>query len=120
MEELNVPEFILKVRFYQTVKGNEPVREWLRSLSPDYKKIIGEEIKTVQYGWPLGMPLVRKLDRGLWEIRIQVKREIVRVIFTLCEGEMILLHGFIKKSQKIPQEDLKTAVQRKKDIGKKL
>jgi hypothetical protein len=65
MEKHEVPDFILTVRFYRTESGTEPVRVWLKSLSHDYKKVIGEDIKTVQFGWPIGMPVVRKLDAGL-------------------------------------------------------
>jgi hypothetical protein len=57
-------EPILSVRFFRTLSGNEPVREWLKSLRREERKIIGEGIKTVQFGWPLGMPLVRKLICG--------------------------------------------------------
>jgi phage-related protein len=73
------------------------------------RRIIGEDIKTVQFGWPLGMPLVRKLDKGLWEIRSRLPDRIARVIFTTGERRMVLLHGFIKKSRKTPQEDLELA-----------
>jgi len=59
----------LQVRFYRTEAGNEPVREWLKMLPPKEKKIIGDDLKTAQYGWPLGMPLIRKLEPGLWEVR---------------------------------------------------
>lgn len=64
-----ITEQPLRVVFYRTASGNEPVREWLRGLSRAEKKIIGEDIKIIQFGWPLGMPLVRKLDTGLWEVR---------------------------------------------------
>ena len=60
---------ILQVRFYRTAVGNEPVREWLSELAPNDRKAIGKDIKTVQFSWPLGMPLVRKLEAGLWEVR---------------------------------------------------
>src|SRR3989304_4754275 len=99
----------LEVRFFKTDGGAEPVRDWLRELSATDRKTIGEDIKTVQFGWPLGMPLVRKLDKGLWEVRSRLPDRIARVIFTTGEGRMILLHGFIKKSQKTPQEDLQLA-----------
>jgi phage-related protein len=89
----------LRVNFYKTESGNEPVREWLRSLPRTEKKIIGEDIKTVQYGWPLGMPLVRKIDTGLWEVRSELGNRIARVLFTVQGNVMLLLHGFIKKSQ---------------------
>lgn len=71
--------------------------------------MIGEDIKTVQFGWPLGMPLVRKLDAELWEVRSRLAGRIARIFFTAGGGRMILLHGFIKKSQKTPADDLALA-----------
>ncbi|MBN2080432.1 MAG: type II toxin-antitoxin system RelE/ParE family toxin [Spirochaetes bacterium] len=106
------PAEILAVRFFRTEKGNEPVREWLKSLPPDYRKIIGEDIKIVQYGWPVGMPLVRKIHAGLWEVRSHLGHAIARVCFTTRGGTMVLLHGFIKKSKKTPREELATAQKR--------
>ena len=106
----------LTVRFFRTQLDNEPVREWLKSLPAAERKTIGEEIRTVQFGWPLGMPLVRKLDVDLWEVRVRLKDRIARVLFTIEASEAILLHGFIKKSQKIPDEELATAVRRKKQL----
>jgi phage-related protein len=107
------PDFILSVRFYRSDSGNEPVRDWLKSLPKEHRKTIGEDIKTVQYGWPIGMPVVRKMEQGLWEVRSHVQNGIARVIFTICGDMMVLLHGFIKKSPKTPLEDLDTAKRRK-------
>lgn len=104
---------VLGVRFFCTEAGNEPVREWLISLPRESKRLIGIEIKVVQLGWPIGMPVVRKLDAGLWEVRVDLGCTIARVIFTVVEAEMVLLHGFIKKSQKTPASDMTTAKQRK-------
>jgi len=109
---MNGPEPILSVAFFRTESGREPVREWLKSLPREERRNIGEDIKTVQFGWPLGMPLVRKLDNNLWEVRSRLPERIARVIFTAGEGRMILLHGFIKKSQKTPKDDLELAKQR--------
>ena len=106
---MNGTEPILSVAFFRTASSNEPVREWLRALPREERRIIGEDIKTVQFGWPLGMPLVRKLDKALWEVRSRLPNRIARVIFTSGEGRMVLLHGFIKKSQRTPQEDLELA-----------
>ena len=103
----------LNVSFFRTPAGNEPVREWLNALPRDHKRMIGVEIKTVQFGWPIGMPIVRKLEGGLWEVRIDLLDNIARVFFTLDDNLMVLLHGFIKKSQKTPASDLETAKQRK-------
>ena len=106
-------EPILSVRFFRTETGNEPVRDFLRELSSKDRKVIGTDIKEVQFGWPLGMPLVRKIERDLWEIRSHVDGRIVRILFTVLEGEMVLLHAFIKKSQKTPRSDLDAARARK-------
>ncbi len=105
-------EFILKVVFYCSEAGNEPVREWLKDLHRDDKRQIGEDVKTAQLGWPLGMPLIRKIDKDLWEVRTRLADGIARVFFTVDDEYMILLHGFIKKSQKTPQYELKTALSR--------
>ena len=98
-----------EIRFFKTDAGTEPVRNWLRELSAIDRKTIGEDIKTVQFGWPLGMPLVRKLEKDLWEIRVHLDGRIARVLFTVSSGKIVLLHGFIKKSQATPQPDLKLA-----------
>lgn len=107
----------LQVVFYKTDSGKEPVRDWLKELNKEDRRVIGEDIKTVQFGWPLGMPLVRKLEKGLWEVRIQLDNRIARILFTAHNGIMVLLHGFIKKSQKTPANDLKVAKRRMATIG---
>ncbi|MFJ7283109.1 type II toxin-antitoxin system RelE/ParE family toxin [Pseudomonas sp. NPDC099000] len=104
---------VLNVRFFRTDAGNEPVREWLANLPRDHRRMVGTEIKTVQLGWPIGMPVVRKLEIGLWEVRVDLGDTIARIIFTVSESDMVLLHGFIKKSQKTPAPDLATAKQRR-------
>ena len=107
----------LRVRFYRTTAGTEPVREWLKALPPEERKTIGYDLKTAQYGWPLGMPLIRKLETGLWEVRSRLPDRIARVIFTVEGDTMVLLHGFIKQSQKTPPQDLQTARQRLMSLG---
>lgn len=106
----------LSVKFYANAQGREPVREWLLDLDAKNRKTIGDEIRTVQFGWPIGMPLVRKLDKDLWEIRIDLVDRIARVIFTIENAHAVLLHSFIKKSQKIPAPDLATAKRRLSDL----
>jgi phage-related protein len=106
----------LEVRFFKTDTGTEPTREWLRSLSKDEKKLIGEDIKTLQYGWPIGMPLVKKLCKGIWEIRTNLENKISRVLFTLLGDQIFLLHGFIKKTEKTPKNDLDLAINRMKQL----
>lgn len=104
--------YVLTVVFYRTETGNEPVRDWLKELSREDKRKIGEDIKTAQLGWPLGMPLIRKIQKDLWEVRTTLDSGIARVFFTVDGEYMILLHGFIKKSRKTPQHELKTAIVR--------
>ena len=92
------------------------MRDWLLALRADERKVIGDDIRTMQFGWPVGMPLVRKLDTGLWEVRTTLASGIARVFFTMVENEAILLHGFIKKSQKTPLTELETARKRKRAL----
>jgi phage-related protein len=107
----------LTVRFFRTEHGIEPVREWLKKLPGTDRKLVGDEIRTVQFGWPVGMPLVRKLGPGLWEVRVRLDGRAARVLFTILDGEAMLLHGFIKKGQKTPTADLDTAMARKKTLN---
>ncbi len=109
-------EPILSVVFYRTDAGSEPVRDWLRELTVEDRKAIGTDIKTAQYGWPLGMPLVRKMEPGLWEVRCDIADGIARVLFTVKDGQMVLLHGFVQKTQKTPDNELKTARNRLKKL----
>jgi len=103
--------------FYALPSGREPVREWLRSLSEDDRRIIGEDIKDVEFSWPIGMPLCRPLQRGLWEVRSTLTQgRIARVLFFEHDQKMVLLHAFIKKSQKTPEADLDLALKRKKEL----
>ena len=107
---------ILSVRFYRTAAGREPVRDWLLDqISPRARKAIGADIKTVQFGWPIGMPVVRKMEAGLWEVR-SIPEGIARVLFTVVDAEMVLLHGFVKKAQATPKADLTLAVFRMKEV----
>lgn len=103
--------------FYRTEAGGEPVREWLKSLpSREDRKRIGEDIKTVEFGWPVGMPVCRSVGGGIYEVRSDLaQNRIARVLFYFDKnGQRVLLHGFIKKTQKTPDEDLELARKNKK------
>jgi phage-related protein len=104
--------------FYRLPSGREPVREWLRALGDENRKIIGEDIKDVEFSWPMGLPLVRPLGKGLWEVRSNVTDgRIARVIFCIKDGRMVLLHAFIKKTQKTPDAELELATKRRQEIS---
>ncbi|RCK31173.1 hypothetical protein TH9_17835 [Thalassospira xiamenensis] len=107
----------LEARFFRTLGGIEPVREFLKELAPQDRKMLGMDIATVEYGWPVGMPACRSLGKGLWEVRSNISdKRIVRVVFCIADGEMLLLHAFIKKTQKTPQTDFDLALTRKKEL----
>ena len=105
------------VYFYRTDSGNEPVRKWLKGLTVADRKIIGDDLQALEYGWPIGMPLCRSLSshKGLWELRSNLTQgRIARILFCVNNDRLIMLHGFIKKTQKTPAQDLAIAVKRMK------
>jgi phage-related protein len=107
----------IEARFYQTDTGNEPVRDWLKSLDKADRVLVGTDIRKVEYGWPIGMPVCRPMGRGLCEVRTNLGgNRIARVLFYVARDEMFLLHGFMKKSQKTPKADLALAIDRKRKL----
>jgi phage-related protein len=102
--------------FYRTAAGSEPVRDWLKTLPRADRLAIGEDIKDVEFSWPIGMPLCRNMGQGVWEVRTQLRDRIARVLFCVFDQQMVLLHGFIKKSRRTPPADLELARQRKRDL----
>jgi phage-related protein len=107
----------IPVIFFRTAAGGEPVRQWLRSLNAvEDRKAIGEDIKTVEFGWPVGMPVCRALGDGMYEVRSSLtQNRIARVLFYIDrDGRMVLLHGFIKKTQKTPPQEMDVARRNKR------
>jgi phage-related protein len=102
----------LAIVFFRSDAGNEPVREWLQDLNRDERKVIGSDILAVQYAWPIGKPLVDHLDASIWEVRSKLRDRIARVLFSVVEQEIVLLHGFIKKTQATTKRDLALAKSR--------
>jgi phage-related protein len=108
----------LPAAFYRTASGREPVREWLKGLDQVDRRIVGQDIATAEFGWPVGMPVCRSLGRGLFEIRSDLSHgRIARMIFCVADERMVLLHGFVKKTQKTPKADLELALKRRREIG---
>ena len=107
----------ISLRFYRNGAGAEPVRDWLKELDRDDRLEIGMDLQRVQYRWPVGMPLCRPMGDGLWEVRTSLaSKTIARVLFCFHEGTLVALHGFIKKSQKTPDEELKITRKRMKEV----
>jgi len=104
----------LAVVFFRTEAGNEPVRAWLKGLPREERHIIGEDLLTVQHAWPVGQPLVDYLGEGIWELRSRLPNRIARSLFIVARGEIVVVHGFIKKTRKAPAQDLDLARRRKR------
>lgn len=103
--------------FYCSTSGNEPVRDWLLGLSKKDRSAVGADIQTVEFGWPVGMPVCRSMKSGLYEVRTSLAdSRISRVLFCFHNQQMVLLHGFIKKSSKTPKPDLDLAKLRKREV----
>lgn len=107
----------LQARFYQTPGGNEPVLEWIRDLSTEDKKEIGEDIAAVEFMWPIGMPRVRPMKQGLFELRSHLSgQRFARIMFGIVDDKMLLVHAFIKKTQQTPADDLALARNRLDEV----
>ncbi len=106
----------IEVRFYRSPSGAEPVRDWLLSLSREDRLVIGTDIKAVEFGWPVGLPVCRGLGDGLWEVRSSLKNRIARVLFCITGETMWLLQSFIKKQPKTPRKDMDLARRRMGEI----
>src|SRR3984885_8149149 len=103
----------IPVVFYRTRSGIEVVRNWLRDLDEADRQVIGQDLMRVQYRWPVGMPLCRPLGDGLWEVRSSLSSgRIARVIFCALPNAILVLSGLIKKTQKIPNDELALARKR--------
>ena len=109
---------MLDVRFFCTPGGNEPVRDWLRSLPKEDRSQIGYDIDRVQLGWPIGMPVCRPLGSGIHEVRSTTAGGEFRVLFFVEGDLMILVNGFQKKTQTTPQHELDLATDRRKEYLK--
>jgi phage-related protein len=108
----------LPARFYVTPAGRIPVRDWLLGLPEADRRTVGKDMQKVEFGWPIGMPLCRSLGNGFWEVRSDLSEGTIgRVIFFVGGGQMVLLHGFIKKTQKTPQRDIDLALKRKREVA---
>ncbi len=110
---LGIPK--LNAIFYRSISGNAPVREWLKSLPRPDRKSIGEDIAYVQFKWPIGKPRVDHLHGAVWEVRTSLGNRIARTLFAVEGSTMILLHGFIKKTQKTPASEITLAERRFKE-----
>ena len=109
----------LPAKFFESDVGKMPVREWILDLRSEDRQAIGDDIRVVELGWPVGMPLCRSIEgrKGLWEIRTKLPNSrIARVLFCVHQAEMMLLHGFIKKTRKTPVKEIEIAMRRMRGL----
>lgn len=107
----------MPLAFWRSVSGREPAREWLRQMDKRDRAVIGANLRTVQFGWPIGMPLVRKLGADIWEVRSSLpgNRE-ARLLFAANDDQIVVLHAFIKKSQRTPPREIELAHKRLREM----
>lgn len=105
----------LNAVFYRSRNSAEPVRDWLKGLPKADRKAIGEDIAYVQFKWPIGKPRVDHLRGPIWEVRTTLGNRIARTLFAVAHGQMVLLHAFIKKTQRTPGEEIDLATKRFKE-----
>jgi phage-related protein len=107
----------IPVVFYCTRGGSEIVRDWLRGLDEKDRNAVGLDLMRVQFRWPVGMPLCRALGDGLWEVRTRLpSARTARMMLCISQERIVVLHGFIKKTQKTPEGELALARKRKKEF----
>ena len=120
MANNDTPPEGLPVHFYRSASGREPVRDWLKDLGRPDTLVIGEDIRVIQTGWPVGLPHCRPVGDGLYEVRSSLSGgRIARVLFCFHNNAIVLLHGFIKKTEKTPADDLRLAKERRDKIGQR-
>lgn len=103
--------------FYRTESGSDLVREWIKALPREDRKVIGDGLRSLEFRWPVGMPLSRPLGGGLHELRCRLPSDrIARLIFFVsADEELVVLHGFIKKTRATPTGELEKARSRKRE-----
>ena len=112
-----IPTKKIGAQFFGLAGGKLPVREWILEFDPEDRRVIGGDIQRIEFGWPIGMPYCRPLGRGLWEVRSDISSgRIARTLFCIRDGKMLLLHGFVKKTQKTPLQDIELALRRMKEL----
>jgi phage-related protein len=106
---------VLHAAFFAYENGSQPVREWLLSLDDESRELIGLDLATVEFEWPVGEPLIKKVGE-FWELRTRLEIGWSRVFFIIDGNKAVLLHGFVKKSKKPERHDVETALSRLKNF----
>jgi phage-related protein len=107
----------IRLVFFRSDAGREPVRDWLKGLVQAERRAIGADLLRAQWRWPVGMPLCRPMGKGLWEVRTDLpNNRTARVFICFYQGRLVAVHGFIKKARATPEDDLTLARKRQKEL----
>jgi len=107
----------IRLIFFRTSAGSEPVRDWLKAMPEEDRRAIGMDLLRAQWRWPVGMPLCRPMGSGLWEIRTDLPlNRTARVLICVHQEHLVALHGFIKKTRATPDDELALARRRQKEL----
>ena len=109
----------INAEFFQSDRSREPVREFLRAIPKDDRKVIGEDIRVVEYGWPIGMPTCDRLGKKLYEVKSTAGKREYRILFSVYGSRMVLFHAFVKKTQKTPAREINLALDRRRELEKR-
>jgi len=109
----------ITAEFFRSDRGREPARDFLKSISKADRKIIGEDIRAAEYGWPIGMPICDHLGNKLYEVRSTAGKREYRTLFGVYENRMVLFHVFVKKTQKTPAREIAVAMERRKEMERR-
>lgn len=106
-----------KIYFYKEQSGKSPVEIWInKMLTLKEKNKIYDGLKKLQCEWPIGLPLTRHLENNLWEMRTYLGTRDSRLIFIIKNKNIFILHGFIKKTNKTPRNEINLALDRKEKL----
>ena len=108
----------LECAFFKKKSGTEPVREWLRGLGRPVRLAVGSDIERVQWRWPVSKPLVGSFGQGLYEVRTWVGGNVYRVFFFIEGSDMVILHAFMKKTERTPDSEIAMARKRLRQVKK--
>ena len=102
---------MFKVIFYRKCNGESPVEKFLLSLDIKMRAKVLRAINLLaDFGNKLREPDSKLLEDGIFELRVKLGSDIVRVLYFFCEGRIVVLtNGFVKKTQKTPENEIRMA-----------
>lgn len=91
------PDGLAEVVFYRRERdGNEPVYDWLKSLTAADRRILATELRTLQMSFAVGMPMARRLNHRLWVLRVPLEKRVARIVFYRSRQHIVLLSAYAR------------------------